>query len=283
MFLRPDEAHSNRLIMIIGKLSNLRADIQARVFSSERDIISIASSIEAELIAWLAALPPGFTYETHTKSPYDFLLEERCRGQALYDDQYHVYPDLWVCNTWNQYRCARIIVSEIILSHIRQISDSSSLSSTLSDEFLLHCKTLRSTIRRLAVDICRSVPFHLGAHQKDASPNFPPPESYIGGLMLLWPLFLAGVIENPQHSLRRWVVQCLKMIGHTMGLDQALALMDIVASDPGILHLVLEEEDGAVTDESVSSIASSLVPKKSTISFTNRPFQETPASVDEGL
>lgn len=274
MFLRPSEAHSNRLIVIIGRLSNLRADIQARAFSNEKEIISVASSIEADLIAWLAALPPDFTYETHTKSPYDFLLQERCRGLTLYDDQYHVYPNLWVCNTWNQYRCARIIVSEIILSHIRQISDASSLRS-LSAEFRLHCKTLRSTIRRLAVDICRSVPFHLGTHEKDASPNCPPPESYIGGLMLLWPLFLAGVVESPNHSLRRWVVQCLKMIGHTMGLDQALALMDIVASDPGILHFVHEEGDSTITDESASSIASSLVSK------TSLPYQEIPASVDE--
>lgn len=282
MLLRPSEAHSNRLIVIIGKLSNLRADIQARAFSNEREIISMASSIEADLIAWLAALPPEFTYETHTKSPYDTLLQEKCRGQALYDDQYHVYPNLWVCNTWNQYRCARIIVSEIILSHIRQISDSSSLRS-LSDEFRLHCKTLRSTIRRLAVDICRSVPFHLGAHEKDVSPNCPPPESYIGGLMLLWPLFLAGVVENPNHGLRRWVVQCLKMIGHTMGLDQALALMDIVASDPGILHLVLEEGDSTVTDESGSSIVSSAVPKKSPAALINLPYQEIPASKDGDL
>lgn len=280
MFLRPSEAHSNRLIVIIGKLSNLRADIHAGVFSDEREIISLASCIEADLIAWLAALPPEFTYETHTKSPYDFLLEERFCGQSPYDDQYHVYPNLWICNTWNQYRCARIIVSEIILSHIRRISDTSSLRS-LSDEFRLHCKTLRLTIRRLSVDICRSVPFHLGAHEKDVSSNCPAPESYIGGLLLLWPLFLAGVVENPNHGLRRWVVQCLKMIGHTMGLDQALALMDIVASDPGILHLVLEEGDSTVTDESGSSIASSLAPKKSPAAVASLSYQDIPASADE--
>jgi hypothetical protein len=276
MFLRPSEAHSNRLIMVIGKLSNLRAEILAKSFNNEGEIIAAASAIEAELIAWLAALPPEFTYETLTISPYDFLFQERCRGIAMYDDQYHVYPNLWVCSTWNQYRCARIIVSEIILSHIRQISDSS--LSSLSDEFRQHCKTLRSTIRRLAVDICRSVPFHLGAHSKEASPNFPPPEGYIGGLMLLWPLFLAGVVENPSHSLRRWVVSCLRMIGNTMGLDQALALMDIVASDPGILHQISEEEERPA-EESASSIASS-VPKKTPVSLINLSYSTIPASAD---
>ena len=242
MFLRPAEAHGNRLIMIIGKLSNLRADIRADAYSDEQEIISAASAIEADLIAWLASLPPEFNYTTHTKSPFDFVFQRRFRGISPYDDQYHVYPSLWVCNSWNQYRSARIIVSEIILSHVRQISDRTSLSS-LSDEFRLQCKTLRSTIRRLAVEICRGVPFHFNAHQADRQANLPPPESYIGGLVLIWPLFVAGIVESPSHDLRRWVVKCLQMIGHTMGIDQSLAVADIVAADPGVLHFVTEEED----------------------------------------
>jgi hypothetical protein len=245
MFLRPAEAHGNLLVMIIGKLSNLRADIRANTFNNEREIISAASAIEADLIAWLASLPPEFNYTTNVKSPFDFAFQQRFRGIDPYDDQYHVYPNLWVCNSWNQYRSARIVVSEIILSHVRQISDSSSLSS-LSEEFRLQCRTLRSTIRRLAVEICRGVPFYFNAHQADKEPSLPPPESYIGGLVLLWPLFVAGIVENPRHGLRRWVVKCLEMIGNTMGIDQALAVADMVAADPGVLLFVTEEEDPLV-------------------------------------
>lgn len=242
MFLRPAEAHSNRLIMIIGKLSNLRADIRADSFNDEQEIVSAASAIEAELIAWLASLPPEFNYTTHTRSPFDPISQKRFRGITPYDDQYHTYPNLWICNTWNQYRSARVVVSEIILSHVRRISDRSSLSS-LSDEFRLQCRTLRSTIRRLAVEICRGVPFHFNAHLTDKEPQLLPPESYIGGLVLLWPLFVAGIVESPNHPLRRWVVDCLRMIGHTMGLDQSFATADIISTDPGVLHFVTEEED----------------------------------------
>ncbi|KAJ5551847.1 hypothetical protein N7535_000207 [Penicillium sp. DV-2018c] len=242
MFLRPAEAHGSRLVMIIGQLSNLRADIRANTFKNEQEIISAASAIEADLIAWLASLPPEFSYTTSVKSPFDFAFRQRFRGIETYDDQYHVYPDLWVCNSWNQYRSARIIVSEIILSHVRKISDTSSLSS-LSEEFRLQCRTLRLTIRRLAVEICRAVPFYFNAHQAEKEPSLPPPESYIGGLVLLWPLFVAGIVENPRHGLRRWVVKCLEMIGNTMGIDQALAVADLVSADPGVLHFVTEEED----------------------------------------
>ncbi|KAJ5131358.1 uncharacterized protein N7515_007397 [Penicillium bovifimosum] len=257
MFLRPAEAHGSRLVMIIGKLSNLRADIRTNVFNNEREIISAASAIEADLIAWLASLPPEFNYETSVKSPFDFAFRQRFRGIDTYDDQYHVYSNLWVCNSWNQYRSARIIVSEIILSHVRRISDSTSLSS-LSTEFRLQCRTLRSTMRRLAVDICRGVPFYFNAHQAVKEPSLPPPESYIGGLVLLWPLFVAGIVENPRHGLRRWVVKCLEMIGNTMGIDQALAVADMVAADPGVLQFVTEEEDPLIEVSGAPDLTSRL-------------------------
>ncbi|KAJ5226318.1 hypothetical protein N7468_007543 [Penicillium chermesinum] len=263
MDLRPAEAHGHRLIVTIGKLSNLRADIFAGKFSDPQQIITAASAIEAELIAWLASLPPEFSYQTEEKSPYDFDFQYRCRGLTPLDKQYHVYPSLWVCNSWNQYRSARILVSEIILSHMRQVSDASSMRS-LSEEFRLHCKTLRATIHRLAVDTCRSVPFYFGAHQVDSNAGVavPPPESYIGGLMLLWPLFLSGIAESPNSPVRRWVVQCLSMIGNSMGLDQALALADLVNSDPGILRSTIdaEAEGTRITDEPSSAMSTSKHP-----------------------
>ncbi|KAJ5764977.1 hypothetical protein N7520_004536 [Penicillium odoratum] len=260
--LRPSEAYGNRLIIIVGRLSNLRADIIAHRITDDQQIIAGASAIEADLIAWLAGLPPGFSYEVHKKDRFDFQFQQQCRGLALYDEQYHVYPNLWVCNSWNQYRCARIIVSEMILTHVRNMSDSSSMRA-LSEEFRQQCQTLRATIHRLAVDICRSVPFCLGVHHNKSDPSLPPPDSYLGGLILLWPMYLAGTAEKPTHPLRRWVVQCLRMVGNTYGLDQALALMDIVAADPGILR---EEEQNRITE----------VPGLSTLSpsdMTNFSFQ----------
>lgn len=255
---RSTDAYSNRLIIIIGRLSNLRADIIARNIQDDQDIITAASAIEASLISWLAALPPDFSYETHTKSRFDRGFQERCRGLTPYDEQYHVYPSIWAFNTWNQYRCARIMVSEILLTHIRQLSDSSSLRS-LSEEFQIHCKTYRANIHRLAADICRSVPFALGVHHPQYDPHLPPPDSYIGGLVLLWPLYMAGTSESSTHPLRRWSVQCLRWVGHTYGLDQALALMDIVAADPGILHGVTdaEMEQSRISEEPVSGLSTS--------------------------
>ncbi|PLB50897.1 hypothetical protein P170DRAFT_446099 [Aspergillus steynii IBT 23096] len=234
LFPQAQEALGNKLILIIGRLSNLRADILAKAIDNSEEILREACSIEADLVAWLVALPPEFTYSSHTLMPMDRVFERRCRGVRPLNNEYHLYPDIWAPSCWNHYRCARILASELILSHAHKLSNSS--SDLLSEDFRIHCKSLRSTIRRLGVDICRSVPFHLGVFSSDAVPDAPmlPPESYLGGLMLLWPLFVAGMVEGPTHPQRRWVIQCLQTIGHSCGLDQALAVMDLLRVDPGI-------------------------------------------------
>jgi hypothetical protein len=222
--------------LIIGNLSNLRAKIHTKTLTNPQDILSAACAIEADLLAWLAALPPDFTYSTHTLMPLDRSVEHRCHGIRPFNNEYHIYPDIWAPSCWNHYRCARILVSELILQQVHKISNTSPAS--LSEDFRLYCKSLRSTIRRLGTDICRSAPFHLGACNSEVLPDTPilSSESYLGGLMLLWPLFVAGMVEGPTHPQRLWVIQCLKTIGNTWGLAQALAEMDLLIVDPGMFH-----------------------------------------------
>lgn len=237
LFPQLKETLGNKLILIIGNLSNLRADIHANPFINPHQVLSAASAIETELVSWLAALPPDFTYSSHTVMPMDHSFEQCCRGIRPFNNEYHSYPDIWSPSLWNHYRCARILVSEILLSHIHKVSNNSS-HGLLSEDFRLHCRSLRATIHRLGADICRSVPFHLGACNSGVLPGRPmlPSESYLGGLMLLWPLFIAGIIEGSNSRQRLWVRQCLEMIGNTMGMDQALAMMDLLTVDPGIFH-----------------------------------------------
>ncbi|KAK4862194.1 hypothetical protein LT330_003332 [Penicillium expansum] len=231
-------AIGTKIIILIGNLSNLRANIHTQALTDPQEILSAACAIEADLIAWLAALPPDFTYSSHTLMPLDCSFERRCHGIRPYNNEYHVYPDIWASNCWNHYRCARVIVSELILSQVHKLSNSSPTS--LSEDFRLYSKSLRSTTRRLGADICRSSPFHLGACNLEVLPERPmlPPESYLGGLMLLWPLFIAGMVEGPTHPQRQWVIKCLHTIGNTFGLAQALALMDLLIVDPGMFHSV---------------------------------------------
>lgn len=45
-----------------------------------------------------------------------------------------------------------------------------------------------------------------------------------GGYFLLWPLYLVGVMDIASDEIREWVVQCLRTIGRSMGIQQAIAL-----------------------------------------------------------
>lgn len=244
-------ALGNKLILIIGDLANLRAKIHTNLMTDPQTILSAARSIEADLIAWLTAVPSDFMFSIHSINPGDRSFEHRCHGLPPYNNEYHIYPDIWAPNVWNHYRCARILVSELILSHAHKLPNNS--AKIMPENFRFYCKSLRSTISHLAADICRSCPFHLGACNAEVLPETPilPPESYLGGLMLLWPLFVAGIVEGPTHPQRQWVIQCLRIIGNTWGLAQALATMDLLAVDPGMFYSV--ERYGEFADSATAS------------------------------
>lgn len=246
MYLRPQvEAYGDRLISIAGRLSNLRADINRRLKVDQKEILSAAYAIEAELMAWVAALPPDFLYtivEHPSPDPFATMLG---RGNSPCDNRYHIYHDLWLAHSWNQYRCARIIVSEIILGCLRRLSFKSS-AMAVSGELQSHCTRLRSTTRELARDICASVPFHFGIGNVSTKPSeyIPLNQSYLGGLLMLWPLVLAGATEEKGHPLRQWVMDCLRLIGHSMGIDQALALIEVLETEVGIFEGIEDGQNG---------------------------------------
>jgi hypothetical protein len=56
----------------------------------------------------------------------------------------------------------------------------------------------------------------------------------IGGISLIWPLYLAGNIESiAPPSLRNWVISRLEYIGHTMGIEQAILLATLLKNRKG--------------------------------------------------
>ncbi|KAL4949262.1 hypothetical protein BDW69DRAFT_202962 [Aspergillus filifer] len=229
---------ASKLILLIGRLSNLRADIHTQAITNPQQILAKASAIEADLIAWLAALPPEFTYTTHTFTPTNQRTQRSNHGLHPYTNDYHIYPDMWALNCWNHYRCARILVSEILLSSLQKITSISPASGSPFNDLLIQVRTLRSTIRRLGTDIIRSVPSLLTPSSTRSRIATLPDQSYLSGLMLLWPLWIAGIIESISHPQRKWVIKCLEIIGHTRGLAQALAVMDILRVDPGMFYSV---------------------------------------------
>ncbi|KAL2872595.1 Zn(II)2Cys6 transcription factor [Aspergillus lucknowensis] len=252
MYLRPQmEAHCDRVIYIIGQLANLRADIFGGILTDTREILSRAYSMEADLIAWIAVAPSQFLYTTIEHPAPNYWMGTSAHQPPLYNNRYHLYHDLWVCHTWNQYRCARIMLCEIILSCLRQLfrpsSEGSYSYSYYSKDLQRQIVSLRRTSRDLAQDICASAPYHFGADSLNGAGEhrgIPASQTYIGGMLLLMPLAIVAGTEGKAHPIRRWVVECLKVIGHGMGIDQAFAIIEMLDIEAGLFEDLDETAEG---------------------------------------
>ncbi|KAJ5102776.1 hypothetical protein N7532_003305 [Penicillium argentinense] len=220
------------MFLIWCSMSHLRADIQEQAITDPNKILAKAYTIEQDLNTWFANLPPSFSYTTHIVPPNSYTIKQKCRGITPYNNKYHIYNAFWISELYNQYRCMRILVSEIIFSHLQKLP-----SPTASCREHEH----RALISHFSDEICHSIPFSLGACNSETPPEVRavPPENYIAGLLLIWPLYLAGAAEQLSHPRRRWVLHAARVIGHSMGVELGLRIMDILNVAPCILD---EEE-----------------------------------------
>ncbi|KAL3454861.1 hypothetical protein BJX65DRAFT_315802 [Aspergillus insuetus] len=244
MWLKPQtEAHCDSIINIIGHLSNLRADIIAGVLTDAEKILPVALALNEDLIAWAAEVPPEFTY-TVVEDPPPNVLDGVAYGCKPHNNRYHIYHDLWVSHAWNHYRCARILTSEIIITCLRRLTPIQQVPGKV-----LHRQIamLYRTSKDLAMDICGSAPYHLGAGciYAGSRRRIPASQTYMGGMLLLLPLAIAAATDRRGHSMRAWVIQCLRVVGHAMGIDQAFAVIEVLETESGPFE-DFEERDGGL-------------------------------------
>ncbi|KAI9932179.1 hypothetical protein MW887_009689 [Aspergillus wentii] len=209
---------------------------------------AVSNDVEAKSNPTLASVLLLAIFELIVNSSISNNSWSQCRGIHPYGNQYHSYRDFRVSNVWNQYRCARILNCEIILNCLGKLSSKS--ATGWSTELKSHMSSLRVTARQMAIDICATIPFHFGAGApNDSEESFVPDnESYIGGLVIQWPLFIAAASEAKNHPLRKWVIGCLKAIGHTMGINQAFAVVDIVRTAKGFFDKTDQEDSLFIED-----------------------------------
>jgi hypothetical protein len=116
---------------------------------------------------------------------------------------------------WNSYRCVRLIIHEAIVKSILAHG-----STEYQD--LLHASIL--TLREVVDDVCSSVPYLLGCTPQYMSPEYSVPPAMPGGYILVWPLFLAGMMRSTPRAQRDWIAGVLKHIGLSMGLKLAMSM-----------------------------------------------------------
>jgi hypothetical protein len=210
-FMTPDELLSTELGDIMIRLANFRASMAAEDSFGASQPVEILLQMDSDLEEWARALPLSWRHEVHTCVPRD----------DFYTTFYHKYQGFSIAAVWNQYRIARCLVSDHLLSYL----DSSRSANQACDPFVLlkQCDQARTTIRKLCIDICASVPYFLC--QRDQND---PPRPGVGALEVMWALFTCARMYCIPEEQRLWAIVQLDKIGHEMAVRLALSLANLI-------------------------------------------------------
>lgn len=116
------------------RVVNLVSSIKNGRVTDTSNICAAVVEIDDDLRAWRKSLPPKWKYATVDSST--------TTAGTSFDSKCHVYPSLWIAETWNGWRILRIFVNQMILQHGDHCSDAAQKASDL--------------IHRLSTDICIS-------------------------------------------------------------------------------------------------------------------------------
>lgn len=212
------EHAATKLTDLYVDYTNLRGHINMGYeYADPEGAILKAAAIDAACAEWAEDCPLLYNYRTI-----------RVRGitNEVFSDTFHAYTTIWVAMCWNNYRCLRIRINELILDQLNHLAEEQSLPAMLNNDPGYHTRltnTAHEVVVQCSNDICSSVPYILGY---DPDHQGPPkvPRAFNGNL-LLWPLYNAGLTERIPGYQRRWVIERLRFIADVMGVRQASPLV----------------------------------------------------------
>lgn len=133
-------------------------------------------------------------------------------------DYHHCYHNTWIVSAYNMYRSARILTHEAILAYFSR--------NPTWDSLNVQHRESETILTKMSDEICASVPFILGGVEPE-NPEKPIPRT-AAGTALVWPLYLAATMDLAKASTRAWVITRLDKLGHTMGIQLAVSLAQVL-------------------------------------------------------
>ena len=216
---RHDEIPANRLAELIGDLISLRSWIKSHPETSPSQKISKLLHMDRKFMAWTDDLPKYWHFITK-------LLRQDSDGDAAdtgFDQQYDTYADFYAASMWLSYRSARV---QLHLALMPLIMADNNLSLSSKRLALAHSRYVLKTMTK---GICYSYFFIMGNNCANVGPNtanakrdergFGPAP---GGYMLIWPLYLVGMLDTTTKDQRYWIAERLKRIGICSGASLAI-------------------------------------------------------------
>ncbi|GLA82229.1 hypothetical protein AtubIFM56815_006411 [Aspergillus tubingensis] len=240
----PLPTDGDRLVKVMAKFAGLQADVREGILSDSSEIVKMAMAIDLELEQFAGNVSASFTYKVETQSGSVSSCEYEEGNFCHYRGTYHIYQSVWSCNIWNNYRYIRILVNNMILTHLQSmvLGGHQVLDYGL---FKAHCIRIRDLMRQLATDICCSVPFKFGVAGNESKNVFDSPHTYAGtGFTMLLPLTMAALVGGASSPMHNWAMRCFHVIGREMGIGTALTIITVLREEQGGLHWIDAMESG---------------------------------------
>ena len=204
--LTTEDAHAADLTYIVSRFTNFHATVQCKLLTDSNVILREALLLDEALEKWERQLPHSWKYrlEQHTEAT-----------AVMYQGVAHRYRDFWTARIYCHYRWSRILVNELLLTHI---------GSFTSEDTAQRTKSL-DIISKQAADICSSISiqFDKPTLMQEAKQNGMP--AFSGCFLPLFPLAVAGSAMGVPQDLHDWVIGMLETIGHEKGINRALAMI----------------------------------------------------------
>ncbi|PYI33325.1 hypothetical protein BP00DRAFT_367348, partial [Aspergillus indologenus CBS 114.80] len=225
--------------LLVIRLSNFCAASKDGTITDPSEIIRTALKLDAELIALFIDVPFPWDYRTVK------VVDGEPIARLVLGPNYHVYHSLAASSMWNNYRSARILIHELIIDTVNGLDSSEHDAARYQQRENLVDQS-RQIVRQLVEDICASAPFHFGAGDTDdetpaVSRSEPTSLNTLtthsvapfdltgaGGLTLVWPLLIAANSGTASFEQRQWITGCFDKIGHSMRINQALAMAQLL-------------------------------------------------------
>jgi hypothetical protein len=208
--LPKDAMVAQEFAVINEHLAAVRAEIKRNGINDFLIVSSRLLAVDAMVEAWRQRLPHSWAFKSYRRLG--------STSMAMYDAQCEIYPNLWLAVMWNNYRCVRLLIHESIAS-----------AATLQTASIAAKKIMQTstkTLMAMADGVCYSVPYHLGFRYanelKEAAIEGNNERGTPGGYLLLWPLFLSGMLRTTPPRQRYWIASTLRQIGSQMGLKLAI-------------------------------------------------------------
>jgi hypothetical protein len=212
----PVEAAATAICQIYIKYVNLVCEEHKCNQNNSTEFLLKACEIDAECVNWVWTCPPEYSYRTIT-------LHEKT--DEVYQDHYDVYSNLFIAVIWNNYRCIRILINQLIIDCLKEACSTNSLQVSTNDLAYYSIRKARSeeVILESSTEICSSVPYFLNFNP-DPSAMRQPLRSFNVNL-LLWPLYNAGLSNLIPREQLEWIIYRFRLISDVLSIRQVTPLM----------------------------------------------------------